>query len=390
MPLPRIYLSPPHLSGAERALVGAALDSNWVAPCGPELRQFEERMCARIGVGHAVALASGTAALHLALRHLKLKSSEEVICSTLTFCASANPIVYEQANPVFLDSDAATWNLDPNLLEEELRDAAIRGQLPRAIVVVDIFGQPADMDALAQIAGRYEIPIIEDAAEALGSTYKNRSIGRDGWCSVFSFNGNKIITTGGGGMLCSDDASLVDAARYLATQARDPAPHYEHSQIGFNYRLSNLLAAVGLAQLDVLDDYVRARRRVGDCYRAALSNLDGISFMPEAAYGVANRWLSVICVDSAAFGCGREELRAQLESANIESRPVWKPLHMQPVFQNYRRRGGAVAERLFAEGLCLPSGSAMTDADLERVIQVIRETARPARRAVTGWSINAA
>ncbi len=368
----RIYLSPPHMSGREQSYLAEVFDSNWIAPAGPHLEQFERRMADYVGVRGAVAISSGTAALHLALRHLNLQAGDEVLCSTLTFCASANPIVYEGAQPVFLDSEPNSWNLDPNLLAEELACCAARGKLPRAVVAVDVFGQSADMDPIVEIASRYEIPVIEDAAEALGATYKDRQAGASGWASFFSFNGNKIITASGGGMLCSNDEALLDRAKFLATQARDPAPYYQHSEVGFNYRMSNVLAAVGLGQLDVIDQRVAARRKNFDFYRHELQDLPGISLMPEHPYGRSNRWLTVIQIDSELFGATPEEIRRKLEAQNIESRPVWKPLHLQPVFARCRRRGGALAERLFRQGLCLPSGSCLTEADLSRIVSIVR------------------
>jgi pyridoxal phosphate-dependent aminotransferase EpsN len=368
----RLYLSPPHMSGREQNYLAEVFESNWIAPAGPQLEQFERRLADYVGVEHAVAVSSGTAALHLALRHLNLQPGDEVLCSTLTFCASANPIVYEGARPVFIDSEPNSWNLDPNLFEEELAACAARGKLPRAVVAVDIYGQSADMDALCEIASRYEIPVIEDAAEALGSTYRGRHVGTKAWASFFSFNGNKIVTAGGGGMLCSNDRELASRARCLATQARDPAPHYQHSMVGYNYRMSNVLAAIGLGQLDVIDQRVEARQRIFDFYRRQLQDLPGVSFMPEAPWGRANRWLTVVQIDPFEFGASVEDIRLALEAENIEARPVWKPLHLQPVFARCRRRGRTVAEQIFRQGLCLPSGSAMTEANLHRVASVIR------------------
>jgi pyridoxal phosphate-dependent aminotransferase EpsN len=346
--------------------------SNWIAPAGPHLEDFQEQFARQVGTPHALAVSSGTAALHLAMRYLGIGPGDDVLCSTLTFCASANPITYEGGTPVFIDSDRETWNMDPNLLEDELRDAARRGKLPRAIVVVDIFGQSADFDAINETAARYDIPVIDDAAEALGALYKGRPMGSHAWANVFSFNGNKIITTGGGGMLCSTDSEFIAKARHLATQARDPAPHYQHSVIGFNYRMSNVLAAIGLSQLSRLDERVQARRRHFEHYRRRLGELPGVTFMPEAPYGTSNRWLTVILIDERQCGVTRESLRLELERNNIESRPVWKPLHLQPVFAGCRVRGGAVAERIFEGGLCLPSGSAMTPKDLDRVCDIIQ------------------
>ena len=367
----RIYLSPPQLSGQEQPLINSVLESNWIAPAGPHLTFFEERFAEQVGVEFALAVSSGTAALHLALRHVNIQSSEEVICSTLTFCASANPIVYEGAKPVFIDSECTSWNMDPNLLEDELAYCARRGKLPRAVIAVDIFGQSADLDAIIEITDRYEIPVIEDAAEALGTTYKGVHVGTKAWSSFYSFNGNKIITTSGGGMLCSNDSHLIENARFLATQARDPAPHYQHSTIGYNYRMSNVLAAIGLAQLEVLDQRVAARQRNFELYRKHLEDVPGISFMPEAPFGRSNRWLTVIQVNPSKFGATREDIRLELERQIIESRPVWKPLHLQPAFSGCRFRGGRVAESVFDTGLCLPSGSGMTEDDVQRVASCI-------------------
>ncbi len=339
-----------------------------------------------MGAGYAVALSSGTAALHLALRLAGVRRGDAVLCPTLTFCASANPIVYEGGSPVFLDVDPTTWNLDPELLREELRVCAARGRLPRAVVVVDLYGQSADYDAILAACAAYDVPVIEDAAEALGATYKGRMAGTFGRMSVFSFNGNKIITTSGGGMLVSNDGALVEQARFLASQARDPSPHYQHSVVGHNYRLSNILAAIGRGQLRVLPERVEARRRNNRWYRQALADLPGVAFMPEAAYGQGNGWLTCITIDPHRFGASREDVRLALEAKDIESRPVWKPLHLQPAFAERRVRGGRVAEGIFEHGLCLPSGSSLTEADRERVAAVIRETCRPAvvRRRPSG------
>jgi dTDP-4-amino-4,6-dideoxygalactose transaminase len=376
MSQPRIYLSPPHLSGREQALVAEAIASNWISSVGPHLDLFEKWLAAAMQMSGALAVSSGTAALHLALRTLRLQPEDEVLCQSLTFCASANPIAYESALPVFIDSETKSWNLDPQLVEDELRDAATRGKLPRAIIAVDIFGQTADMEPILAIANRYDVPVIEDAAEALGSTYKEQPAGSRAWAAILSFNGNKIITTSGGGALCSNDPTLLSQAKFLSQQARDPAPHYEHSTIGFNYRMSNLLAAVGLGQLEVLEERVAARRRIAARYEELLGDLPGLQFMPEADFGRTNRWLTAVLIDPDEFGATREDVRMRLESQNIESRPVWKPLHLQPSFAGCRVRGGDVSERLFERGLCLPSGSAMTDADLKRVTNCVRSLAK--------------
>ncbi|MDG2384200.1 MAG: aminotransferase class I/II-fold pyridoxal phosphate-dependent enzyme [Pirellulaceae bacterium] len=369
----RIYLSPPHMSGREQSLIANVFASNWVAPVGPDLAEFERQFAAKVGVSSAAAVSSGTAALHLALHALKLKPEDEVICSTFTFCASANPITYEGAKPVFIDSDRTSWNLDPNLLSDEIQECADRGKLPKAVLAVDILGQSADMDAIREVVDRYEIPVIEDAAEALGATYKDRPAGASGWASAFSFNGNKIITTSGGGMLCSNDDQLIERAKFWATQAKDAGHLYQHSEIGFNYRLSNVLAAVGLAQLDVLDERVATRRKNFQFYADRLGDLPGVTFMPEADFGHSNRWLTVARIDSLKFGVDCEAIRRKLEEHNIESRRVWIPLHKQVAFSNCRCRGGEVAEEIFSDSLCLPSGTALTRSDLDRICSLIEE-----------------
>jgi pyridoxal phosphate-dependent aminotransferase EpsN len=372
----RLYLSSPHMGGDERKLVEDAFDSNWIAPLGPHVDAFERELAERTGVGHAAALSSGTGAIHLALRILGVGQGDEVLASTLTFSATVNPIVYQGASPVFIDSTRESWNMDPALLAEELEACAKRGKLPKAVIVVDLYGQCADYDPILVACAKHGVPLIEDAAEALGATYKGRAAGSFGAMSIFSFNGNKIITTSGGGMLLSNRKEWIEKARFMATQARDPAPHYQHSEIGFNYRLSNLLAAVGRGQLRVLDQRVARRREINALYRKLLGPVPGIEFMPEAAYGVPNCWLTCVTVDPAKFGADREVIRLALEKVNIEARPVWKPMHLQPVFSGFRVRGGAVAADLFDRGLCLPSGSSMSDADVERVVSEVRSCAR--------------
>ena len=374
----RVYLSPPHLGESEKALVQDALASGWIAPVGPQVETFEKEFAQAVGVPHAVALSSGTAGIHLALRVLGVQPEDEVWCSTFTFSASANPIVYEGGRPFFIDSDRSTWNMDPDLLREELRARARTGERPRAVIVVDLYGQSADHGRIMEACREYDVPIIEDAAEALGATYRGESVGRFGRLGVFSFNGNKIITTSGGGMLVSHERALIERARFLASQARDEAPHYEHSTVGYNYRMSNVLAAIGRGQLTMLAERVAARRRNFDCYRDGLGNLPGIEFMPEAAYGRSTRWLTCLTFDPARFGATREDVRKALLEADIEARPVWKPLHLQPVFSACGRKGGAVAESLFQRGLCLPSGSNLEDDDRRRVIDIIRSQHRAA------------
>lgn len=372
----RIYLSPPHMGGAELELLREAFDSNWIAPLGPHVDAFESEFSSVVGVEHAAALASGTAGLHLALLQHGVGPADAVIVPSLTFAATANAIAYTGASPVFIDSDESSWNMDPDLLAGELQRRSASGSLPAAVVIVDIYGQPADYDRLLPLCAEYEIPVIEDAAEALGALYKGRPVGGFGACGVFSFNGNKIITTSGGGMLVSDDADLVAQTRHLATQARDPAPHYEHSTIGYNYRMSNLLAAVGRGQLEVLDDRVGARRRIFEMYRERLGDLAGISFMPEPEWAQSTRWLTCVTIEPDGFGADRETVRLALEAENIEARPLWKPMHLQPVFSERAAVGGAVSERLFDLGLCLPSGSALTDDQLDRITAIVRSQAR--------------
>ena len=363
------------MSGREQQLVSEAFASNWIAPLGPFVSRFEEEFARRVGVEHALALSSGTAALHLALMELGVGPGDEVLVSTFTFAASVNPILYVGATPVFVDSEPVSWNLCPELLEHALARRAAAGRLPRCVVVVHLYGQTADMDAITALCERFGVALVEDAAEALGASHRRRSPGGFGRAGIFSFNGNKIITTSGGGMLVSDDGELIRHARKLATQARDPAPHYEHSEIGYNYRLSNILAAIGVAQLEVLDERVQARRRNFDYYRAALADLPGIDFMPEAPWGRHSRWLTCITVDPAVFGADREALRLALEARAIEARPLWKPMHLQPVYARYEAVGGRVSESLFERGLCLPSGSSLTRGELERVVEAIHDAA---------------
>ncbi|HLA63703.1 MAG TPA: aminotransferase class I/II-fold pyridoxal phosphate-dependent enzyme, partial [Rhodothermales bacterium] len=364
---PRIYLSSPHMGGEEEGFVRDAFATNWIAPLGPHVDGFEREFAEMVGSPHAVALSSGTAALHLALRLAGVGTGDEVLVSTLTFSASVNPIHYERAVPTFIDSEAGSWNIDPALVEEVLAKRAREGRLPKALVAVHLYGQSADLDPLVAACERYGVTLIEDAAEALGATYKGRAPGTFGQTGIFSFNGNKIITTSGGGMLVTADGDLAAHARKLATQAREPAPHYEHAELGFNYRLSNVLAGIGRGQLRVLEDRVDARRRNCERYEALLGDLPGLAFMPEAPWGRCTRWLTCLTIDPAVAGTDRESVRLALEAENIEARPVWKPMHLQPVFAAHEAVGGAVAERLFTDGLCLPSGSNLTDDDLQRV-----------------------
>ena len=368
----RIYLSPPDIGQAERAFVQEAFDGNWVAPVGPNLEAFEREFAAKVGSPHAVALASGTAALHLALRLSGVTRGDEVLCSTLTFVASAAPITYLGATPVFVDSDEASWNADPAIVAEVIERKARSGKAPRAAVIAHLYGQSADMDPILAACERHGVALIEDAAEALGADHKGRAPGSIGRFGIHSFNGNKIITTSGGGMLVTPDKAMADAARHLATQARDPAPHYEHTTLGYNYRLSNVCAGIGRGQLQGLDAKVARRRAHFAAYAEAFRDLHGLAMQPEAPWGKSTRWLSCLTIDAAIAGTDRERVRLALEKADIECRPLWKPMHLQPVFRAAEHHGRGVSDRLFANGLCLPSGSGMTDAERGRVIDVVR------------------
>jgi dTDP-4-amino-4,6-dideoxygalactose transaminase len=374
----RIYLSPPDVGALERELLLEAFDSNWIAPLGPHVDAFEQEFAEAIGVPHAVALSTGTAALHLGLAALGVGRGDEVVTSTLTFAATANAITYVGATPVFIDASRATWTMDVDLLEEEMAVRARAGRLPAAVLAVDLYGQCCDYERLAATCDTYGVPLIEDAAEALGASCGGRQAGAFGACAAFSFNGNKIITSGGGGMLVSHDRALVERARHLSTQAREPAPHYEHAEVGFNYRLSNLLAAVGRGQLAGLAGKVARRRAIRQRYQQALDGVRGVRFMPEAAYGRANAWLTCVTIDTSLFGASSDDIRVHLASHDIEARPVWKPMHLQPAFSGCRVRGGDVAAELFRAGLCLPSGSGMTEAQQARVIAAMTGTPRRA------------
>ncbi|MCL2349538.1 MAG: aminotransferase class I/II-fold pyridoxal phosphate-dependent enzyme [Planctomycetaceae bacterium] len=370
---PRIWLSTPHvMSPKEREYLLDAFDSNWIAPLGPHVDAFEREFAAKVGAKHAVALSSGTAAIHLGLKLLDVNHNDEVIVSSLTFSASANPVTYVGATPVFIDSNRETWNIDPQLLADELADCAKKNKLPKAVIPVDLYGQCADYDAILEICKKYEIPVLEDAAEALGAKYQGENAGLFGKLGAFSFNGNKIITTSGGGMLVTDNEDWAKKVRFWATQARDPAPHYQHSEIGYNYRMSNLCAAVGRGQLLTLDERVVARRANFDYYKKHLGDLPGVTFMPEPKNFFSTHWLTVLTIDPAKFGKSCEEVRLALDAVNIESRPVWKPMHLQPVFSHCRHRGGEVSESFFQNGLCLPSGSDLTSKELDQVIDVIK------------------
>lgn len=369
----RIYLSPPHLNGSELELVTKAFASNWIAPVGPDIDAFEEEVCAFTGSSHAVALSSGTAALHLALVLCGIGEGDEVLCSTFTFAGSAFPIRYLGATPVFVDSEERSWNMDPALLEQAIKDRMRYGRKPGACIVVHLYGQAADLDAIIAVCNRYEVPVIEDAAESLGGLYKGRHTGTIASLGVFSFNGNKIITSSGGGMLVGDDKEMMARARYLATQAREPLAHYEHTAVGFNYRMSNIVAAIGRGQLRSIEERVGQKRRLFSSYVEKLAGIDGIVFMPEPDYGRANRWLTCITIDPTKIETSPEDIRLALEQENIESRPLWKPMHMQPVFSQCPACVNGVSERLFREGLCLPSGTSMSHDDLERIIVCVEK-----------------
>ena len=367
----RLYLSAPHMSGKERELILDAFDSNWIAPLGPHVNGFESEFAVQTSRRHAVATSSGTAALHLALQLLEIGPGDDVFVSTFTFVATANAVIYQGANPVFIDSDHSTWNIDPQLLEEALERASKAGELPKAIIVVDVLGQCADYTPILEIARRFEIPVIEDAAESLGATYQNRPAGTFGDIACFSFNGNKIITTSGGGMLVCNREDWADRARYLATQAREPTPHYEHVEVGYNYRLSNLLAAVGRGQLAVLPERVNRRRQIFDRYRKEVGVLPGIMMMPEPEGFRSTRWLTAAILDPTEFGATNDDIRLALAAQNIEARPLWKPMHIQPVFGKCRYVTNGVSEYLFSAGLCVPSGSGMSDEQQTHVIKTI-------------------
>lgn len=374
----RIYLSSPHMSGDEQKYVAEAFATNWIAPLGPNVDAFEKELAEYVGVKGAVAVSSGTAAIHLALKLLHVGANDIVFCSSLTFAATANPIVYEGATPLFIDSDAVSWNMSPQALERALNDANKHNRLPKAVIAVNLYGQSADMDTICGLCAQYDIPVIEDAAESLGATYKGKASGTFGKFGIFSFNGNKIITTSGGGMLVANDLMALEKARFWATQARDQAWHYQHSEIGYNYRMSNILAGVGRGQLRVLDDRVKARRKIFNRYFSALSSIDGIEFMPEASYGQSNRWLTTLTVNSERVGVSPTEIMIALEKENIESRPVWKPLHLQPVFHDCgyypHSLNESISDYLFENGICLPSGSNMTEHEQDRVICIIKNT----------------
>lgn len=371
MPANKIWLSPPHMSGAEQKFVQEAFDTNWISPVGPHIARFEQVLADYVDAKHCAALSSGTAAIHLALIVLGVKRDDEVICQSFTFSGSCNPILYQGATPVFVDSEADTWNMDPVLLRACIQDRITKaGKKPKAIIVVHLYGMPAKMDEIMAVGREFGIPVIEDAAEALGSTYKGRKCGSIGDLGILSFNGNKIITTSGGGALLSNNEAWITKARFLATQAREPFPHYEHKEIGYNYRLSNVCAAIGLGQMTVIDERVAARRAIFNLYKENLSSNSLIEFLPEPEGHFSNRWLSTVKFKDDA-GELPVKVRLALEKQNIESRPLWKPMHLQPVFSRFPAYFSGVSEELFKHGLCLPSGSQMSDFEVNRVYESI-------------------
>jgi len=369
----KIWLSSPHMSGNELKYIEDAFNENWVAPLGPNVNGFETELAKYLNIGHVAALASGTSALHLALIILGIKRDDEVLVSSFTFSASVNPILYQCATPVFIDSEKDTWNMSPELLEEAIKDRTAKGKKPKAILMVHLYGMPAKIDEIMQIADKYEIPVIEDAAEALGSTYKGKKLGTFGKFGILSFNGNKIITTSGGGALVSDNENYIKKARFLATQARDNAPHYQHSQIGYNYRMSNIVAGIGRAQLEVIDNRVETRRKNHEFYKEIFKDIEGLKLLEEPGSDFySNFWLTTILIDKEKInGISRETLRLAFEKENIESRPLWKPMHLQPIFEKYPKYLNGISEELFEIGLCLPSGSNLSEEDKNRIKAVI-------------------
>lgn len=378
----QILLSTPHMGDAEMGFIQEAFETNWIAPLGPNVDAFEREIAVLVGAKHAAALSSGTAALHLALRLVGVGHGDKVFCSSFTFAASANPIVYQGAEPVFIDSDRESWNMSVPALERAFAVAKSEGWMPKAVMVVNLYGQSADFDPILALCNSYGVPVVEDAAESLGAKYKGRPSGTFGKLAAFSFNGNKIITTSGGGMLVSDDGDLIAKARFLATQARDPAPHYQHSEVGFNYRMSNILAGVGRGQLQVLQDRVDARRAVYDAYREGLCDVVGIEWMPEPEWSYSTHWLTTCTIDQVAAGISAGALLKRLADEMIETRPLWKPMHLQPVFDGCRyfsHGNESVSDELFNTGLCLPSGSNMTVQEIDRIVGTVRKIMDEAR-----------
>ncbi|MCF2490438.1 DegT/DnrJ/EryC1/StrS aminotransferase family protein [Dyadobacter sp. CY347] len=367
----RIWLSPPHMGGTEMTYIQQAFDANWIAPVGTNVNAFEKQIEEFIGCGRVAALSSGTAALHLALVLLGIEKGDIVICQSLTFAASANPIVYQGGTPVFVDSEPVTWNVCPDALESAIKHYIDKGKKPKAIIIVHLYGMPARMAEISTLCVHYDIPMVEDAAEALGSEYNGRKVGSFGLMSIFSFNGNKIITTSGGGALWSADSKLIEKARFLASQARDPKPHYEHLVTGYNYSLSNVCAGIGRGQMEILKHRINQRRANNAFYQKALKRLPGINFQDELAECFSNRWLTALTLDFQQSGIAPRTLITELERNNIESRHLWKPMHLQPVFKDAPYFGGNIAAELFLSGICLPSGSSLTAEDLLRVANII-------------------
>jgi dTDP-4-amino-4,6-dideoxygalactose transaminase len=368
----KIWLSPPHMGGSEIKYVQEAFATNWISPAGPNIVAFENELSAYANIRYCAALSSGTAAIHLALIVLGVGRGDEVICSSFTFSGSCNPIAYQGATPVFVDSETQSWNMDPALLEEAIRARSHRGEKPKAMIVVHLYGMPVQIDAIMGIARKYQIAVIEDAAEGLGSSFQQQKLGTFGDIGIYSFNGNKIITSSGGGALVSNNKIWVQKANFLSTQARDAATHYQHSEIGYNYRLSNICAGIGRGQLEVLDERVQQRRKVFAYYQNAFSSLPGISFQEEAPGSFSNRWLTCIVIDPDKYDVSTDDIRLALEDENIESRPLWKPMHIQPVFKDAPHYGGAVSEKLFRTGLCLPSGTSLQENDLKRITDIVK------------------
>jgi dTDP-4-amino-4,6-dideoxygalactose transaminase len=371
---PKIYLSSPHMGGTEQDFVSTAFETNWIAPLGPNVVEFETRIETYLVTDkHVAALSSGTAAIHLALVLLGVSRDDEVLCQSFTFSASANPIVYQGATPIFIDSEVETWNMCPIHLETAIKDRIAKGKKPKAIIAVHLYGMPCKIEAIRAVADTYEIPIVEDSAEALGSTYKGKKCGTFGDIGILSFNGNKIITTSGGGALVLNTAKVKEKAIFLATQARDPAPHYQHSHIGYNYRLSNICAGIGCGQMEVLDAHISLRREMNKLYGDLFANVEGVTVFkePSAAY-VSNHWLSCVTIESEKTGYTSEEVIWALAKDNIESRPLWKPMHLQPIFVDAPYYGNTLAEDLFKKGLCLPSGSNLSNTEKQRIKKALK------------------
>lgn len=386
----RIFLSPPHLSGYEQSYVADAFATNWIAPLGPHVDAFETEIAKYVGISGAAALSSGTAAIHLALKCVGVKRGDVVFCSSFTFAASANPILYESAIPIFIDSEPESWNMSATALARAFFDACRFGRMPKAVIVANLYGQSADMDRLNKICSAFDVPIIEDAAESLGSTYKGKSSGTLGKFGIYSFNGNKIITTGGGGMLVSEDIPALNKVRFWATQARDPARHYQHSEIGYNYRLSNVAAAIGRGQLRTLDERIKKRRKIFARYQSELAHFAGIEFMPELSCGQSNRWLTTMTLDPRQLRVSVNELMDTLAENEIESRPLWKPMHLQPLFKDCayypHTPDESISDNLFERGICLPSGSSLTEEDQSRVIELVKHCVIKHKRYRVGVS----